>query len=115
MMLLADDWKGYGSWGERMRFRTGESIEVLFEDNHLLVVKKPVNMLTQRICKGHGYAYSFETGFKARYNKPGNVFGSGSQLDRPVGGIMVLPKHRKLHQGFRIRYEPDSSKKFIWR
>ena len=31
-----------------MRFRTGESIEVLFEDNHLLVVKKPVNMLTQK-------------------------------------------------------------------
>jgi 23S rRNA pseudouridine1911/1915/1917 synthase len=82
---------------ERMRFRTGESIEVLFEDNHLLVVKKPVNMLTQKDnTKDMDMLTLLKQDLKQRYNKPGNVFlGLVHRLDRPVGGIMVFAKTSK--------------------
>jgi len=52
---------------------------------------------------------------KKRYNKPGNVYlGLVHRLDRPVGGVMVLPKPRKPHQDFQTRYAPDNLKRYIW-
>lgn len=72
-------------------------INVIYEDNHLLVVEKPINVLVQAdntrdmdlltICKGY---------LKEKYNKPGNVYlGLIHRLDRPVGGVMVFAKTSK--------------------
>jgi 23S rRNA pseudouridine1911/1915/1917 synthase len=80
-----------------MRFNTDDSIEILFEDNHLLVVKKPVNMLTQGdATKDMDMLTLLKQDLKQRYNKPGNVFlGLVHRLDRPVGGVMVFAKTSK--------------------
>lgn len=72
-------------------------IHVLYEDNHVLCVEKPVNVPVNKddthdldllsMCKDY---------LKEKYNKPGNVYlGLVHRLDRPVGGVMVFAKTSK--------------------
>ncbi|HOJ11170.1 MAG TPA: RNA pseudouridine synthase [Clostridiales bacterium] len=72
-------------------------IKVIFEDNHLLVVEKPVNMLSQGdSTQDRDLLTILKEDIKERYNKPGNVFlGLVHRLDRPVGGVMVFAKTSK--------------------
>jgi len=71
--------------------------EVLYEDNHLLVVNKPAGLLTQpsgtdqdsleSLCKAY---------LKAKYQKPGQVFLHAiHRLDKPVSGIVVFARTSK--------------------
>lgn len=72
-------------------------VEILFEDNHLLIVVKPHNMPTQadesgdedllNVCKKY---------LKEKYNKEGEAYlGMVHRLDRPTGGIIVFAKTSK--------------------
>lgn len=72
-------------------------INILYEDNHLLVVQKPINMLVQSDNTGDEDLLSLLKDYlKNKYNKPGNVYlGLVHRLDRPVGGIMVFAKTSK--------------------
>lgn len=72
-------------------------IEIIFEDNHLLVVVKPVNMPTQGDSTGDINLLTYlKNDLKVRYQKPGNVYlGLVHRLDRPVGGVMVFAKTSK--------------------
>ena len=72
-------------------------INILYEDNHLLVVEKPVNILVQADNTGDKDLLTLlKEDLKKRYNKPGNVYlGLVHRLDRPVGGIMVFAKTSK--------------------
>lgn len=72
-------------------------IHILFEDNHLLVVEKPPNMLTQGDSTGDiDLLSALKEDMRIRYNKPGNVYlGLVHRLDRPVGGAMVFAKTSK--------------------
>ncbi len=72
-------------------------IHLLYEDNHLLVVEKPPNMLTQSDSTGDDDLLSaLKENIRIRYNKPGNVYlGLVHRLDRPVGGAMVFAKTSK--------------------
>lgn len=67
-------------------------IDIIFEDNHLLVVKKPVNIPTQKDKSNDSDMLTLlKEDIKKRYNKPGNVYlGLVHRLDRPVGGVMVF-------------------------
>jgi 23S rRNA pseudouridine1911/1915/1917 synthase len=73
------------------------SISVLYEDNHLLVVEKPVNMPVQEDASGDPDLLSvLKQDIKMRYQKPGNVYlGLVHRLDRPTGGVMVFAKTSK--------------------
>ena len=73
------------------------NLKVLYEDNHIIVVEKPVNIPSQgdktedldmlTIIKEYS---------RVKYNKPGNVYlGLIHRLDRPVGGVMVFAKTSK--------------------
>lgn len=72
-------------------------ISILYEDNHLLVVEKPVNLPSQADESGDPDLLSLlKSDLKRRYGKPGNVFlGLVHRLDRPVGGVMVFAKTSK--------------------
>ena len=72
-------------------------INILYEDNHLLVVEKPVNIPVQSDSSNDGDLLSaLKDYLKEKYNKPGNVYlGLVHRLDRPVGGIMVFAKTSK--------------------
>lgn len=70
---------------------------ILYEDNHLLVVVKPVNVPSQADDSGDPDLLTIlKEDIKARYQKPGNVYlGLVHRLDRPVGGVMVFAKTSK--------------------
>lgn len=72
-------------------------IAIIYEDNHLLVVEKPVNVATQADASGDMDLLSIlKEDIKSRYDKPGNVYlGLVHRLDRPVGGAMVFAKTSK--------------------
>ena len=72
-------------------------IKILYEDNHIIVVEKPVNILVQAdITKDIDLLTLIKKYLKEKYNKPGNVYlGLVHRLDRPVGGVMVLAKTSK--------------------
>ncbi len=74
-----------------------QKINILYEDNHLLVVIKPANM---PVCKDSSNDKDLLTllkeYLKEKYKKPGNVYlGLVHRLDRPVEGIMVFAKTSK--------------------
>ena len=72
-------------------------INIIYEDNHLLVVEKPINIIVQEDnTKDKDLLTILKKYIKEKYNKPGNVYlGLVHRLDRPVGGIMVFAKTSK--------------------
>ena len=72
-------------------------INIIYEDNHLLVVEKPINIPTQEDnTKDLDLLTILKQYIKEKYNKPGNVYlGLVHRLDRPVGGIMVFARTSK--------------------
>ena len=73
------------------------NINIIYEDNHLLVVEKPINIPVQEdSSKDMDLLTMLKEYIKYKYNKPGNVYlGLLHRLDRPVGGIMVFAKTSK--------------------
>ena len=74
-----------------------EKLNVIFEDNHVIVVEKPVNIPSQGDKTGDIDMLTLIKDYiKEKYNKPGNVYlGLVHRLDRPVGGVMVFAKTSK--------------------
>lgn len=72
-------------------------LNVLFEDNHIIVVEKPVNIPSQGDKTGDIDMLTIVKDYiKEKYNKPGNAYlGLIHRLDRPVGGVMVFAKTSK--------------------
>ncbi|MFQ8643178.1 MAG: RluA family pseudouridine synthase [Bacilli bacterium] len=72
-------------------------IDIIYEDNHLLVVNKPINIPVQAdSSKDQDLLTLLKKQLKEKYQKPGNVYlVLVHRLDRPVGGIMVFAKTSK--------------------
>ena len=72
-------------------------LNVIFEDNHIIVVEKPVNIPSQGDKTGDVDMLTIVKQYiKEKYNKPGEVYlGLVHRLDRPVGGVMVFAKTSK--------------------
>jgi 23S rRNA pseudouridine1911/1915/1917 synthase len=74
-----------------------EKLEILYEDNHVIVVYKPANILSQGDATGDKDMLTLVKEYiKEKYHKPGNVYvGLVHRLDRPVQGVMVFAKSSK--------------------
>lgn len=72
-------------------------LNIIYEDNHIIVVEKPVNMLTQSDnTKDLDLQTALKMYVKKKYQKPGNVYiGLVHRLDRPTGGLMVFARTSK--------------------
>lgn len=72
-------------------------INVLYEDNHIIVVEKPPMMPVQADSSGDEDLLSvLKRYIREKYHKPGNVYlGLVHRLDRPVGGLMVFARTSK--------------------
>lgn len=72
-------------------------INIIYEDNHLLVVEKPVNIPVQEdSSKDLDMITILKNYRKIKENKPNEAYiGLVHRLDRPVGGIMVFAKTSK--------------------
>ena len=73
------------------------NLEILYEDNHIIVVFKPINILSQSDITGDlDMLTIIKEYIKEKYNKPGNVYlGLVHRLDRVTSGIMVFAKTSK--------------------
>lgn len=93
-----------------------DKINVIYEDNHIIVVEKPVNIPSQGDKTGDTDMLTLVKKYiKEKYNKPGDVYlGLVHRLDRPVGGVMVFAKTSKaaarLSEQVRIK---DFKKKYL--
>ena len=93
-----------------------EKLNVIYEDNHIIVVEKPVNIPSQGDKTGDiDMLTIIKKYIKEKYNKPGDVYlGLVHRLDRPVGGIMVFAKTSKaagrLSEQVRVK---DFKKKYL--
>jgi len=74
-----------------------DELKILYEDNHIIVVIKPENVLSQAdITNDLDMLTIIKEYIKVSKNKPGNVYlGLVQRLDRRVGGVMVFAKTSK--------------------
>ena len=74
-----------------------QNLDILYEDNHVIVVKKEPNIPSQADkTEDIDMLTIIKEYLKEKYNKPGNVYlGLVHRLDRPVGGVMVFAKTSK--------------------
>ncbi len=88
---------------------SSHQLEVIYEDNHLLVVNKPAMLPTMGVANDRpsllGIAKEY---LRKKYQKPGNVFlGVVSRLDAPVTGVIIMARTSKaasrLSEAFRER------------
>lgn len=72
-------------------------MEILYEDNHIIVVSKPQGVASQPDETGDkDILTQVKEYIKEKYNKPGEAFvGLVHRLDRPTGGAMVFAKTSK--------------------
>ena len=72
-------------------------MDVIFEDNHIIVVKKQPNIPSQSDkTEDRDMLTIVKEYIKEKYKKPGNVYiGLVHRLDRPVGGVMIFAKTSK--------------------
>ena len=88
-------------------------MKVIYEDNHLLVIDKPVNVPMQEdnskdddllsLCKQY---------IKEKYDKPGNVYlGLVHRLDRPVSGVCVFARTSKAASRLTKQIQDHTLKK----
>lgn len=93
-----------------------KDLQILYEDNHIIVVSKPFNIPVQADKSGDEDLLTIiKTYIKEKYNKPNNVFlGLVHRLDRPTGGLMVFAKTSKAASRLceSIR-EGDFEKKYL--
>ena len=84
-------------------------LNILYEDNHIIVVVKDFNILSQEDnTKDLDLFNMIKLYIKEKYKKQGNVYlGLVHRLDRPTGGIMVFAKTSKsakrLSDAFKLR------------
>ena len=72
-------------------------LNVVYEDNHIIVVEKPFNMPTQEDeSKDRDLLTEVKDYVKVKYDKPGDVYiGLVHRLDRVAGGLMVFARTSK--------------------
>ena len=70
---------------------------IIFEDNHLIIVNKPAGILVQGDKTGDKSLIDLVKEYlKVKYSKKGNVFlGLVNRIDRPTSGIVILSKTSK--------------------
>ena len=73
---------------------TKENLQILFEDNHIIIVNKRAGDITQGDKTGDKpLSEVVKEYIKDKYNKPGNVYlGVVHRLDRPTSGIIIFAK-----------------------
>jgi 23S rRNA pseudouridine1911/1915/1917 synthase len=82
-------------------------LNILYEDNHLLVVLKPAGIATMGLPEGEATLLTLAKEYiKRKYNKLGEVYlGVVSRLDVPVSGIVIFARTSKaaarLNEQFR--------------
>jgi len=91
-------------------------MDILFEDNHLLIINKRPGELSQLDKTGDSSVLEkYKLYLKNKHNKKGNVFlGLVNRLDRPTSGVLILAKTSKaLSRMNKMLVERKILKKYL--
>ena len=88
--------------------------DIIYEDNHLLIVNKPTGMLVQGDITGDKTLLEIAKEYiRVKYNKSGNVFlGLVHRLDRPVSGVIVFAKTSKAASRLSKQFRDKTIEKY---
>ena len=91
-------------------------VEVLFEDNHLIIVNKKSSEIVQGDKTGDvPMSEKVKDYLKKKYEKPGNVFvGVIHRLDRPVSGAVAFAKTSKCLERMNEMFRQHDVQKIYW-
>ena len=90
--------------------------QILYEDNHLLVVNKAAELPTMGVSDGRPTLLdAAKRHIKEKYHKPGNVYlGIVSRLDAPVTGAIVMARTSKAASRLTAAYRDGKVEKRYW-
>lgn len=91
-------------------------MEIIFEDNHILVLNKPAGLLTQPSGTDQdSLEAQAKAWIKEKYQKPGNVFLEAvHRLDKPVSGIVIFAKTSKALSRLNLSIrQKDAEKEYL--
>ena len=93
-----------------------KSLDILYEDNHLLAINKASGMLVQGDETGDTpLVEEVKEYIKDRYEKPGAVFlGVVHRLDRPVSGVVVFARTSKALSRMNELFRDRKTEKIYW-
>jgi 23S rRNA pseudouridine1911/1915/1917 synthase len=91
-------------------------IDVLYEDNHLLVVNKPAMLATMGVASDRPSLLTLaKDHIRQKYGKPGNVYlGVVSRLDAPVTGVVLLARTSKAAARLTEQFRQRKVEKIYW-
>lgn len=93
-----------------------ENLQIIYEDNHIIVVNKRVGDIVQGDRTGDRPLSDIVKAYlKKKYNKPGNVYlGVVHRLDRPTTGIVLFSKTSKALPRLNKMFAEKSAQKTYW-
>lgn len=91
-------------------------LNILYEDNHLIVINKPAGKLVQGDSSGdEPLSETVKSYIKKTYHKPGNVYlGVVHRLDRPTSGVLVFAKTSKALSRLNKQFSQRETQKTYW-
>lgn len=91
-------------------------MQVIYEDNHLIIVNKAVGEIVQGDKTGDKpLSENVKDYIREKYSKPGNVFcGVVHRLDRPVSGIVVFARTSKALERMNRMFRDGEVHKTYW-
>lgn len=91
-------------------------MDVLYEDNHLLVLNKPAGLPTMGTPGGQATLLTVAKDYvKQKYAKPGNVYlGVVSRLDAPVTGLVLFARTSKAAARLTEQFRTRAVEKTYW-
>jgi 23S rRNA pseudouridine1911/1915/1917 synthase len=89
---------------------------ILFEDNHLIVINKQSGEIVQGDKTGdEPLSETVKKYIKTKYNKPGDVFlGTPHRIDRPTSGIVIFAKTSKSLARLNKMFQQKEIQKTYW-
>ena len=89
---------------------------VLYEDNHLLALNKPVALPTMGVPDNRPTLLSLAKDYiRQKYNKPGEVYlGIVSRLDAPVSGVVLIARTSKAAARLTTQFRQRLVEKLYW-
>jgi 23S rRNA pseudouridine1911/1915/1917 synthase len=93
-----------------------DSLEILYEDNHLLAINKPAGLPTMGTPGDRPTLLTLAKQYiKQQYAKPGNVYlGVMSRLDAPVSGLVLLARTSKAARRLTEQFRTRTVEKTYW-